>query len=43
MEMEVSHDDTIAPIQTDWDINDKYLRLKKKSIRNNRKIRWKLR
>lgn len=33
MEMEVSNADTLAPIQTDWDINDKYLRLKKKSIR----------
>lgn len=31
--MEVSNADTLAPIQTDWDINDKYLRLKKKSIR----------
>ena len=33
MEMEVSNADTLAPMQTDWDINDKYLRLKKKSIR----------
>ena len=31
--MEVSNADTLVPIQTDWDINDKYLRLKKKSIR----------